>query len=529
MEAGGKDRPLMLASSNYIQWKSRINIDTKPNHEFIHYCHNNPPYVYKWIPNLASETLATPSTNGDDAYPNAMEMWKDIERLKHDQELEAHYMYMEKIQEVYLEAADNSKPIFDTEPLEKVHTADDYYNVDEGEADQDDHLDKEHVFLASLIEELKMSILSGRKSVPGIVAVNGENGKKDYSVLTFKTYVKSKDLDLWHVITEGDFQPIQNNPETKLDEVVPFEKQNDDLKKRLAKYNKAKMVIYNALPRKEYKRIFMCNTAKEIWKTLLITHQGNSQVKDNKIDLLVQQYEQFIISKDESIDSAFARFITIITSLKALNESYSSKNYVRKFLRALHPKWRAKVMAIKELKDLTSLSLDELIENLKVYEMIIKKDYEIVKAKDEEYAMAVRDFKNFFKRRGRNSLENEISELKEKLSKLERNKEVDLECTTCQTLKINNEKLKEEALKLTQFQKSTHSLNKMLSLQKPSGDKSGLGFNSFEASTSGTKKTEFMKSQNETSSGGGHLIVDGGPFSVQMAPKANLGPPVYSS
>ncbi|GJV70129.1 putative ribonuclease H-like domain-containing protein [Tanacetum coccineum] len=86
------------------------------------------------------------------------------------------------------------------------------------------------------------------------------------------------------------------------------------------------MVIYNALPRKEYERIFMCNTAKEIWKTLLITHQGNSQVKDNKIDLLVQQYEQFVISEDESIDSAFARFNTIITSLKALDEGYSSKN-----------------------------------------------------------------------------------------------------------------------------------------------------------------------------------------------------------
>ncbi|GJR56442.1 zf-CCHC domain-containing protein [Tanacetum coccineum] len=70
--------------------------------------------------------------------------------------------------------------------------------------------------------------------------------------------------------------------------------------------------------------------------------------------------------------------------------------------------------------------LDELIGNLKVHEMIIKKDYELVKAKgeikslalkakkessdeecstsrseDEEYAMAVRDFKKFFKRRGR--------------------------------------------------------------------------------------------------------------------------------
>ncbi|GJT64510.1 retrovirus-related pol polyprotein from transposon TNT 1-94 [Tanacetum coccineum] len=218
----------------------------------------------------------------------------------------------------------------------------------------------------------------------------------------FETYVKSKDLDLWHVITNGDFQPIVQNLETKLDEVIPFEKQTDDLKKRLAKNNEAKM------------------------KTLLITHQGNSQVKDNKIDLLVQQYEQFVIFEDESIDSAFARFNTIITSLKALNEGYSSKNYVRKFLRALHPKWRAKVTAIEESKDLTSLSLDELIGNLKVYEMIIKKDSEIVKAKverksialkakkessdeecstsgseDEEYAMAVRDFKKFFKRRGR--------------------------------------------------------------------------------------------------------------------------------
>ncbi|GJT42752.1 zinc finger, CCHC-type containing protein [Tanacetum coccineum] len=80
--------------------------------------------------------------------------------------------------------------------------------------------------------------------------------------------------------------------------------------------------------------------------------------------------------------------------------------------------------AIEESKELTSLSLNELIVNLKVHGMIIKKDSEIVKAKverkslalkakkessdeecltfgseDEEYAMAVRDFKKFFKRR----------------------------------------------------------------------------------------------------------------------------------
>ncbi|GJX25668.1 hypothetical protein Tco_0231964 [Tanacetum coccineum] len=45
------------------------------------------------------------------------------------QELEAYYMYMAKIQEVSPDAADNSGPIFDVEPLQKVHTSDDDYNV----------------------------------------------------------------------------------------------------------------------------------------------------------------------------------------------------------------------------------------------------------------------------------------------------------------------------------------------------------------------------------------------------------------
>ncbi|GJZ47622.1 hypothetical protein Tco_0601454 [Tanacetum coccineum] len=128
----------------------------------------------------------------------------------------------------------------------------------------------------------------------------------------------------------------------------------------------------------------MCQTTKEIWDTLLITDQGNNQVKSNKIDLLVQQYEQLTIPEEESIDNAFAKFNTIITSLKALDEGFSSKNCVRKFLRALHPKWGVKVTAIEESKNLTTLSLDELIGNLKVYEEVIKKDSKPHKTKENK-------------------------------------------------------------------------------------------------------------------------------------------------
>ncbi|GJV75416.1 zf-CCHC domain-containing protein [Tanacetum coccineum] len=136
----------------------------------------------------------------------------------------------------------------------------------------------------------------------------------------------------------GDFPLVAKNEVTKVLEIVPFEEQTDELKKKLAKNNKVKMVIAN-----------------------------------------------------------FARFNTIISSLKALDEGFSSKNYVRKFLRDLHPKWRAKVTAIEESKDLSSLALDELIGNLKSSD----DETSTSESDDEEYAMAVRNFKKFFRRKGR--------------------------------------------------------------------------------------------------------------------------------
>ncbi|GKA85898.1 retrovirus-related pol polyprotein from transposon TNT 1-94 [Tanacetum coccineum] len=102
---------------------------------------------------------------------------------------------MEKIQEVTPDVADNSRPIFDNEPLQKVHNSDDDYNVfanerqhleqpesvndtymmeqgdnnithdsldminNKEEADQDDQiLQKERELLASLIDQIKIEI-----------------------------------------------------------------------------------------------------------------------------------------------------------------------------------------------------------------------------------------------------------------------------------------------------------------------------------------------------------------------------------
>nr|GEV10427.1 hypothetical protein [Tanacetum cinerariifolium] len=99
--------------------------------------------------------------------------WKDdTDDKSKDQELEAHYIYMEKLQEVTPDAADNSGPIFDTEPLQQVPITDNYnvfaiesMSYDRKQADQDDAngLANERDLLASLIEKLKCEIDDSKK------------------------------------------------------------------------------------------------------------------------------------------------------------------------------------------------------------------------------------------------------------------------------------------------------------------------------------------------------------------------------
>ncbi|GJX34087.1 hypothetical protein Tco_0245644 [Tanacetum coccineum] len=128
------------------------------------------------------------------------EWLQDTDEDPDEQELEAHYMYMEKIQEVLHATDDNSGPTYDVEPLKKVHIDDDYNvfaterqhseqpvsinntyvlekadrNVihdssdmcdNEGKADQNvDEPEDERVLLASLIVNFKLDVDKNKKT-----------------------------------------------------------------------------------------------------------------------------------------------------------------------------------------------------------------------------------------------------------------------------------------------------------------------------------------------------------------------------
>nr|GEU69375.1 hypothetical protein [Tanacetum cinerariifolium] len=83
MEASSKDRPPMLALGNYVQWKSIIKryIDTKPNHELIHYCLTNPPYELGWIEKEIPISEGSPITR----FERFQETYKNVSQEIRDQ------------------------------------------------------------------------------------------------------------------------------------------------------------------------------------------------------------------------------------------------------------------------------------------------------------------------------------------------------------------------------------------------------------------------------------------------------------
>ncbi|KAK9673099.1 hypothetical protein RND81_12G146000 [Saponaria officinalis] len=184
-------------------------------------------------------------------------------------------------------------------------------------------------------------------------------------------FIKGIDYQCWLVIIKGPFEI------TVTKDGVKTEKDESDYSEadfKIAEKNSRAIALLQAgIGPHEYNRISGCTTAKEIWESLELAYEGTSRVKSHRIDLLMQQYETFIMNKDESIHSMSARFSSITNELKNLGRKLDTEDLVRKILRSLTDRWQPKVTAIEEAKDLSKLSYQELLGSLMAHEMSLNK------------------------------------------------------------------------------------------------------------------------------------------------------------
>jgi len=84
----------------------------------------------------------------------------------------------------------------------------------------------------------------------------------------------------------------------------------------------AKNIITYVLSSDEFFRVSQCNSAKEIWDILEVTHEGTTDVKRARKYALIQEYELFRMQKGETISDAHKRFSNIVNHLMSLGKSF---------------------------------------------------------------------------------------------------------------------------------------------------------------------------------------------------------------
>ena len=227
-------------------------------------------------------------------------------------------------------------------------------------------------------------------------------------------FIKAENYQVWRVIEVGDYEVTKtlSNNEVVPKEISEYDREDFD---KMEINAKAVKLLHCGLGPHEHNRVMGCKSAKQIWDLLEITHEGTSEVKRSKIDLLMSKYERFEMMPKETIQDMLTRFTNITNELVSLGKDIPIDEQVRKVLRSLpqDEKWRAKVTTLMETKDFTKFNIEQLAGSLLTHELHLGTSGENSRSKglalkaeesneseedDEEAAMLVRRFKRAFNR-----------------------------------------------------------------------------------------------------------------------------------
>src|ERR1044072_6218720 len=193
--------------------------------------------------------------------------------------------------------------------------------------------------------------------------------KFDYWKDRIESFFLGFDVDLWDIVVEG-----YEHPKDAVGKIVSKSQMTEAQKKKFQNHHKARTILLNAISYAEYEKITNKETAKSIFDSLQMTHEGNNQVKETKALALIQKYEAFRMDEDESVETMFSRFQMLVARLRVLDKGYSTADHAKKIIRSLPVKWRPMVTALKMAKDLNKISLEELISFLRSHEIELQED-----------------------------------------------------------------------------------------------------------------------------------------------------------
>ncbi|GJR02753.1 retrovirus-related pol polyprotein from transposon TNT 1-94, partial [Tanacetum coccineum] len=100
--------------------------------------------------------------------------------------------------------------------------------------------------------------------------------------------------------------------------------------------------------------------------------RGNVATKKTQRNLLKEHYENFTAPSSETLNQTFYRLQKLVSQLEILGETLLQEDVNQKLLRSLSPEWNTHAVVWRNKPELETMSMDDLYNNLKVYEPEVK-------------------------------------------------------------------------------------------------------------------------------------------------------------
>nr|GEX20919.1 Gag-Pol polyprotein [Tanacetum cinerariifolium] len=341
MEAGSKDRPPMLASGNYIQWKSIIKryIDTKPNHELIHYCLENPPYKLDWkdIEVLVSKgSPITTTTRIRETYKNVLQEIRD----QLNAEAEAVQIILTGIDDDIYSTVDACPNAYEMwKAIERWSAI---------AAHLPGHTNNEIKNYWNTYLKKRLIQMAGSKDRPPMLAPCNYIQWKS----RIKRYIDTKpNQELIHYCLKNPPYELdwkekfvldsEGNPTTVTQKVLEtYKSVTHEIRDQLNAEAEAVQIILIGIDKDIYSTVDACLNACEMWKAIERLKQGESiNVQDLETNLF-WEFRKFTSLDGESLESYYSRFYKMMNELMRNQCNVTNHQVNVQFLLQLQPEWQ---------------------------------------------------------------------------------------------------------------------------------------------------------------------------------------------
>jgi hypothetical protein len=166
-----------------------------------------------------------------------------------------------------------------------------------------------------------------------------------------EAYLQEKDLDVWRVTNEG-----MRNGNKK-------EKQFDVI---------AKSIILSLLDVGIFNRVFNCENAHELWKTIKEQNEGSKEVANECYGCLLEEFNSFKQLANENAKSMYSHLNVIVNEINALGvKNITDVNINRKILQSLRKPDYDLVKAIIYEKKLEELKPSHILSKIMAHDLQI--------------------------------------------------------------------------------------------------------------------------------------------------------------